>query len=531
MLFQTKHNTNKIISPGEAVSFIKDGDTVVTGGFAGTGSPDTLFRALAHVFEETGHPRGLTYTFPAACGDAKGLGINLISIEGLVKRAIFGHVGLAPRLQKLIVDNKVEGYNLPLGVIAQLYRDIAAGKPGTLTHVGLGTFADPDFGAGRMNSISLDSLVKRMPVDGNVYLLYKSFPINIALVRGTTADPDGNVSLEHEALNHGLRSMASAVHNCGGKVIVQVKRIVENGILTGRQIHLPSCLVDAVVLADERADTAQTYLDFFNPTFCGDLRVPVDEIPVLPMSERKIIARRAAMELTPGDVINLGIGMPEGVASVAAEEGLGQDFTLTTEAGVIGGVPCGGLNFGVSYNPEAFFAIADQFDFYDGGGLNLAFLGLAQADREGNINVSKFGSRIPGFGGFINISQNSRKVVFMGTFTADGLEVEIRDGALRVLHEGRKRKFVNSVEQCTFNGRYAAERGSNVLYVTERCVFKLRPEGLELTEIAPGIDFEEDILGHMDFRPIIANPVRMEPGIFGSEPMGLADMIRRNVQA
>ena len=527
---QTPPASGKFMTPAEAIALIRDGDVVVTGGFVGTGSPDLLFKALAERFRATGSPRDLTYTFPAAPGDGNDAGINLISIEGLVRKVVFGHIGMVPRLQRLIVENKTEGYNLPLGVIAQLYRDIAAGKPGTITAVGLGTFADPEFGGGRMNAASTEEVVRRIEIEGSPYLFYRGFPMNIALVRGTTADPDGNVSLEDEALNHGLRSIAAAVHNHGGKVIVQVKRRVANDTMTGRQIHLPACLVDAIVLAEDPSDTGQTYTDYFNPTFCGDMRVPNDQIPVLPLGERKVIARRAALELSPNTVINLGIGMPEGVAAIASEEGLSDYFTLTTEAGVIGGVPCGGVNFGVSYNPEAFFSLADQFDFYDGGGLDAAFLGLAQVAPDGSLNVSRFGNRIPGFGGFVNISQNARKVVFMGTFSAVGAAVEVHDGALRVIRNGKVRKFVNKVEQISFNGAYAAQRGANVLYVTERCVFRLVPEGLALVEIAPGVDLERDILAQMDFRPIIRAPQTMDPRLFREHPMGLTaeELERRN---
>ena len=527
---QQHTGTGKFRTPAEAVALIRDGDTVVTGGFVGTGSPDLLFKALAERFRATGSPRGLTYTFPAAPGDGAEAGVNLISLEGLVRRAVFGHIGMVPRLQRLIVENKAEGYNLPLGVIAQLYRDIAAGKPGTLSAVGTDTFADPDCGAGRMNEISRETYVEAVEVAGRRLLLYRAFPLHVALVRGTTADPDGNVSLEDEALDHGLRSIAAAVHNHGGKVVVQVKRRVANGTLTGRQIHLPACLVDAVVLAEDPSDTGQTFVDYFNPTFCGDMRVENDQIPVMPLGDRKVIARRAALELTPDTVINLGIGMPEGVAAVASEEGLSHLFTLTTEAGVIGGVPCSGVNFGVSYNPEAFFSLADQFDFYDGGGLDAAFLGLAQVGPDGSLNVSRFGNRIPGFGGFVNISQNARKVVFMGTFTAGGLQTEVRGGALRIAKEGRFRKFVNRIEQVSFNGPYAARGGAPVLYVTERCVFRLVPEGLELAEVAPGVDIRRDILGAMDFEPIVRDPRPMDPRLFREGPMGLgaAELRARN---
>lgn len=527
---ESTSTSGKFKTPVEAVSLIRDGDTVVTGGFIGTGSPDLLFKALAERFRSTGSPHNLTYTFPAAPGDGNDAGVNLISLEGLVKRVIFGHIGMVPKLQKLIVENLVEGYNLPLGVLAQLYRDIAAGKPGTLSAVGLGTFADPEFGCGRMNEISTESFVQRMTLGDSPYLFYRAFPMNIALVRGTTADPDGNVSLEDEALNHGLRSMAAAVHNQGGKVIVQVKRRVGNGTLTGRQIHIPACLVDAVVLAEDPSDTGQTYTEYFNPTFCGDMRVPNNQIPVLPLGDRKVIARRAALELRPHSVINLGIGMPEGVAAIASEEGLSHYFTLTTEAGVIGGVPCGGVNFGVSYNPEAFFSLADQFDFYDGGGLDAAFLGLAQVGPDGSLNVSRFGNRIPGFGGFVNISQNARKVIFLGTFSAVGASVKVENGLLHILREGHVRKFVNRIEQVSFNGSYAASRGAHVLYVTERCVFRLVPEGLELVEVAPGIDIQRDILDRMEFKPLVRNPQLMDPRLFQDTPMGLTveELTRRN---
>jgi propionate CoA-transferase len=514
----------KVISAQDAIAIVQDEDVLATSGYGGNGTADQLIVALKKRFLESGSPKNLTLVFAGGQGDGKQKGLNHLGHVGLLKRVIGGHYGLIPEIEKLAVENKVEAYNIPEGIITHLYRDIASGKPGTLSRVGLGTFVDPRQEGGKVNEITKDDIVELVELGGTQFLFYKAFPINVAFIRGTTADPDGNVTMERESLLLENLSMAIAAKNSGGYVICQVERIAQEGSLNSRQVKIPGIMVDCVVVA-EPEHHMQTYGTHYNPAYSGEVRIPLQTLTPLVMDEKKIIARRAALELTPNSVINLGIGLPDCVGAVASEEKIQDLITLTVDPGVIGGIPMGGLDFGAAVNCQAVIDHGSQFDFIDGGGLDAAYLGMAEVDRYGNVNASRFGGRLSGCGGFINISQNSGKVVFLSTFSSSGLEVEIADGKVRIMKEGKFFKFIDRVGQITFSAQYAVQRKQDVLYITERCVFKLSDAGLELTEVAPGIDIERDILNKMPFAPRVADPVEMDPSIFRPEPMGLRDRL------
>lgn len=518
-------HTSLVRSVESAMELIRSGETIATSGFVGCGTPDALLDGLARRFRESGDPAGLTLLFAAGQGDGGEQGLNRLAEPGLLRRVVGGHWGLIPRVAALAVSGQIEGWNLPQGVISRLYRDMAAGLPGTVSRIGLHTFVDPRSQGGRVNERTTDDLVEVVHLGGEELLFYRATPIDVALLRGTSADEHGNITMEREALTLDNLAMACAARNNGGKVIVQVERIVSAGTLDPRLVKIPHILVDAVVVAPPELHR-QTYATAFNPGYAHEVRIPLDLIPPMPMNERKIAARRAAMELPDGGVVNLGIGMPDGVSTVAAEEHVIDRITLTTEPGIVGGMPASGGDFGAALNPDALIDQNQQFDFYQGGGLDLTVLGMAELDADGNVNVSRFGPRLTGAGGFIDISQSARTVVFVGTFTAGGMQVGISDGRLTILSEGRSRKLVRHVEQVTFNGRYAASLGQRVLYVTERAVFAATPEGLRLIEVAPGIDVERDVLGQMDFAPIVQDVALMDSRIFLPQPMGLAALLR-----
>ncbi len=513
---------DKIVTAAEAVQLIRDGDSLVIEGFVGQCFAEELTLALEQRFLRTGTPRGLGLVFTVAAGDRKGRGLDRLCHDGLVDRAIGGHWGLSPKLGQLAVNNLIEAHNLPQGVISQLFRDTAAGRPGLLTRVGLGTFVDPRNGGGKINERTTEDRVELLYLHGQEYLFYQAFQVDVAFLRGTTADPEGNITMEREALTLECLAMATAVHNAGGLVIVQVERVAESGSLSPRDVKIPGVLVDCVVVAEPEHHW-QTFGTRYSPAFSGELRGVGSSLPPLELNERKVIARRAAMELRLDTVVNLGIGMPEGVASVAAEEGILAYLTLTAEPGPIGGLPTGGLDFGAAVNAQAILDQPAQFDFYDGGGLDAAILGMAQADRIGNVNVSRFGLKLAGSGGFINISQSSKRLIFVGTFVVSSCS-RVQDGRLVIADQTAGPKFLADVEQRTFSGQYAAENGQPVLYVTERCVFQLTPEGLALIEIAPWLDLEKDVLAHIGFEPIIiGEPRLMDPRLFADGLMGLRD--------
>ncbi|WP_425804119.1 acyl CoA:acetate/3-ketoacid CoA transferase [Desulfitobacterium sp. Sab5] len=511
----------RFVSVSEAIKMIHDGASVGVTGFAGAAHAEVLTSKIEENFLTEGHPKNLTLFYSAGIGDGQTKGTNHFGHEGLVSRVIGGHWNLAPKLVKLAIENKIEAYNFPQGTISQMVRDMAAGKPGTLSKVGLKTFIDPRVQGGKLNSKTQEDLVKLINIDGEELLFFKGPKIDVAIIRGTSADEHGNLSMEKEAVLVEALSMAQAAKSSGGIVIAQVERVVSAGSIHPKQVKVPGILVDAVVVVSPE-DQWQTFVEPYNPAFSGEIKVPLASLKPMPMDERKIIARRAFLELIPNAVVNLGIGMPEGISLVAYEEGFSDQMTLTVEAGGIGGIPAGGINFGASTNVEALLDQPYQFDFYDGGGLDLAFLGLAQMDEQGNINVSKFGPKIAGSGGFINITQNAKKVVFCGTHTAGGLKTSVDNGKLIIEQEGKVKKLVKDVEQITFSGEYARNIKQPVLYITERAVFELLPEGVTLTEIAPGIDLEKDVLAQMNFKPIVSPDLRvMDERIFKPEPMNL----------
>lgn len=511
----------RILTAVEATEFVEDGMTVASGGFVGSAIPEALISAMEQRFLDTGHPKDITYFYAGSQGNRDGRGGDHVAHKGMTKRVIAGHYNTAKALGDAVLNNEIEGYNLPQGTLSQLCRDIAAHKPGTITHVGLNTFVDPRNGGGKLNDITTDNMVELIDIMGEEKLLYKSFPIDVVFLRGSYADEYGNVTMEREIGPGEVTALAQAAKNSGGKVFVQVEKIVKGETLDARLVKIPRIYVDGLIVNEDPKNHEQSYDCEYDPSLTGELRVPLSSITPPPLSAKKVIGRRAAMYLREDTVVNLGIGCPEYISAVANEEGIGDYMTLTVEAGPVGGVPVGGTQFGASINPECLLCHHEQFDFYDGGGVDLAFLGLAQMDQYGNINVSKFGPRLSGCGGFINITQNAKEVFFCGTFTAGGLKVDIADGKLTILQEGSQCKFLDMVEQITFSGEYAQKTGQPVKYITERAVFELRDDGLHLTEIAPGIDLETQVLALMKFKPIIDDLKLMDERIFMNQLMDL----------
>jgi len=521
---------NKRCTAQEAVQLIQDNDTVTISGFIRAMVAEEVINALETRFMETGSPRDLTLIHGAAAsdfGNDKLCGLNNLAHDGLLKRTISGYYGHGNRLKRMINENRLESYNFPLGVVTHLLRQYAQGNQGELTKIGLKTYVDPRREGGRMNAVSQETYVKLMEFEGAEYLYYSTPKPNVAMIRGTTADEFGNITFEDEALYSLAKVAAMATKQNGGTVICQVKNYVKGGCMDAQSVCIPGIFVDKIVVcSDPERLHRQTAGIFQNPANAGHYKVAGLSAPILQLDARKVIARRAAMELTPGDVVNLGIGMPECISAVADEEQFADQLVLTVETGAIAGVPLPGASFGATANTWALVHEDRQFDLYDGGGLDIAFLGLAETGQNGDVNVSKFNGQIMGCGGFIDITQPTKTVVFCGTFTAGGLEESLDGGRLTILKEGCSIKFKNSVEQVTFSGEYAVERGQKVLYVTERGVFRLTADGLELFEIAPGVDINRDIFAYMEFTPKVSEHLKlMDERLFSPELVGIREMV------
>ena len=542
----------KLITQDAAAALVQSGWTVASAGFVGAGHAEAITSALERRFLTSGLPRDLTLVYSAGQGDRATRGVNHFGNPGMTRCVVGGHWRSATRLGQLALDEQCEGYNLPQGVLTHLYRAIAGGKPGVLTKIGLHTFVDPRtdidprYQGGAINARAMAATreatgtgaprwVEAERFRGEDYLFYPSFKIDCALIRATSADPHGNLSTHEEAFHHELLAIAQAAHNSGGIVIAQVQRLVDRHDNL-QAIHVPGILVDAVVVCENPLDHHMTFGEPFNAAYHTAWRgiEPVGRQATSSsvrtrspnvLDARTIVQRRALMEIVnrAPRVVNLGVGMPAGVAALAAAEGVG-GFTLTVEAGPIGGTPADGLSFGASSHPEAIIDQPAQFDFYDGGGIDLAILGLAELDAQGNVNVSKFGEHgqmlIAGVGGFVNITQSAKALVFTGTFTAGGLQIAADNGRLRIVNEGRVRKIVPQVAHLSFNGPYIASLGIPVLYITERAVFAIRDGLLTLIEIAPGIDLQRDVLARCDTPVAVAANLReMDPRLFDPAPM------------
>jgi propionate CoA-transferase len=510
----------QLISASDAARLLaSDANVLVSGSGGGHGVPEAVLEAIEARFLSEKSPRDLTLIHVVGIGDRQHKGAARFGHEGLLRRSITSALVDSPVLAELALANKIESYILPQGVMSQLMREIAGGRPGLISRTGLHTFIDPRHGGGRQNESSKDELIELLTIDGEEWLRFKPLKFDVAILRGTTADEDGNVSMEQEAIPGEMLSMAQATRRNGGIVIVQVKRLAQRGTLPPRSVKIPGIIVDYVVVDPAQR---QTYATHYSPSYAGELRVPLTSVKPLPFSPRKIVARRAAMEFVPNAICNLGAGISTGIAAVAAEENIVDMVVLTNEQGFIGGAPLTGPDSGTAQNYDAVVDQPYQFDFYDGGGLDLAFLSFAEVDPAGSVNISRFADKIVGVGGFINISQNAKHVIFSGTFTAGGLEVACADGALRIVKEGRHRKFISRIEQVSYSGPFAAREGRTAIFVTERAIFRTAAGGLELIEIAPGIDLDKDILPHMGFRPKIAPDLRrMDKRLFAQAPMNL----------
>ena len=522
-----------MLSAREAMDLIPDGAIVYLDGSGnGNKEPALCYQALANRHLETGKPVDLTLIHPNGVGDRvadSDKGFSMLAHPTMIKRIVAGHLGQSPKLAALVDENLVEGYNFSMGTLSQMMRAAAAKQPGVITKVGMGTFMDPRQTGGKLNERTTEDLVRTIDIDGEEYLFYKTVSPNVCIMRGTTADEEGYITVEEEVGPAFLDdiAVAQAVHNNGGLVICQVRRIARAGSLDPKAVRIPGILVDVLVVDPNQSQSYALEGQPVDNFAAGQLKFPEGQLPIHPLTERKVIVRRSLMEARPGDIGNIGVGVQTAISGVAAEEGVHRDFCLTVETGIIGGEARPSKlksNGGEYYNVRAVIPMADSFNFYEGGGLDICYLSFAQVDQYGNVNVHWFNHKIMGTGGFIHISANAKKVVFGGTMTSGGFRSQVGDGKIKILQEGRFRKFVQNVDQITFSAAEANKVNKPVFYVTERCVFRLCPEGLELIEIAPGMDVEKDILPYMDFIPQISPNLReMDERIFRDGPMNIAE--------
>jgi propionate CoA-transferase len=515
----------RVVTPEEAVRLVPDGATVIVGGSgAGHAVPQKFIDTLAEVFRADGRPRDLTTVRVVGIGDFADRGFSQLALPGLMRRTIGSNIGNEPRLGALVEAGEIEAYSFPQGVLSLLCREIAGGRPGLVTHIGLDTYVDPRQTGGKQNARTTEDLVEVVTLRGREWLLYHAFGIDVAVIRGSTADEDGNLTMEDEAVQGEMLAMAMAARNSGGIVIAQVHRLAQAGSLPMRAVKVPGALIDYVFVDP---DQTQTYITPHSPYYAGALRRPAGPAASPPpLDVRKIIARRSLLEFAAGDICNLGFGISQGIGAIASEEGIADRLVLTVEQGIFGGVPVAGNEGGAGFNYQAMIEQPSMFDFYDGGGLDVASLSFAEVDRHGNVNVHAFEGRVRGPGGFPNISARTKKICFVGSLTARGLDVGAQDGRLVIRADGTLPKFVEDVREITFSGPMALRNGQEVRFITERAVFALREEGVTLIEVAEGVDVRRDVLDRMGFAPVVPDTVgTIDPRVYADGPMGLAEAL------
>lgn len=520
------------ITAKEAADLIPNRSTLCTVGMTLVSASESILKAVEQKYLEKGEPNHLTLFHTCGQSDRRD-GIAHLAHEGLLDRLIGGHWGLCPPLMDMICKNQVEAYNLPQGQMANMFHSMALREPGKLSKIGLGTFVDPRVEGGKMNDRTRDKedIVAVVTVDGEEYMQYKEVPIDTVIIRGTCADEAGNISTEEEAMVLEVLPAVMATKRFGGKVICQVKRVVKKGSLDPKRVTVPGVLVDAVVVCDDPIqDHRQTSSWYYDPSYSGQALAPEQGTSSVPFSVRKAIGRRAVMQLKKNAVINVGTGIPNDVIGpILAEEAVQDDITITVESGIYGGVPAGGIDFGISRNAQALIPHDRQFEYYTGTGIDFTFMGAGEMDRYGNVNATRMGPVAAGAGGFIDITSTAKNVVFCSTFTGGGIKVELDEDGFHLVQEGRFKKLVKKVQQISYNGKLAVERGQNMYYVTERAVFQLTKDGPMLIEIAKGADLQKDILDNMEFQPLIAENLAETPVfLYRPDAFGLKKILEAN---